>query len=282
MGSAQRSGTARTWRSLSGRARAVCALAAVALIGAVDSPTAPHTGEKLDLSRYEVSFDEPFDKLDVSAWGPGTRWIAHTPWAGDFGDARFIDPTKDEPFKTVDGILQIEMKRKDGRWQSGLLSSGDSKGRGFLQSGGYFEIRAKLPGSQGVWPAFWLGSNAVGGNPTPEIDILEYYGQFPMSYVATTHVWQQGKSIAGEAIRIYVPEGSLETGYHTYGASIDAKNVIFYLDRREVARRPSRPEYLHPVYMMLNLAAGGGWPIDGMKDHSIMYVDYVRAYRLKH
>ena len=37
----------------------------------------------------------------MSAWGPGTRWIAHTPWHGDFGDAAFSDPLPGFPFATA-------------------------------------------------------------------------------------------------------------------------------------------------------------------------------------
>lgn len=260
----------------------IAALGAIAGAGAwAYSAAASPEQARVDLSRYTLTFDEPFDTLDVSPRGPGTRWIAHTPWNGDFGDAAFIDPQKDKPFRINKGILEIEMRRNGQRWESGLLSSGDEHSKGFLQSGGYFEIRARLPGGPGVWPAFWLGSNSTGGKPNPEIDVLEYYGQFPDLYRATTHVWQQGKSVSGTSYRIDVPKFSLERAFHTYGVSIDSRNVIFYLDRKEVAREPTKPEYLQPVFLMLDLGAGGGWPIEGMRNPSIMYVDYVRAYALK-
>lgn len=243
--------------------------------------TEAHDGKQLVLERYELTFDEPFDSLDVSPWGPNTRWIAHTPWHGDFGNATFIDPSADRPFTISDGMLQIEMRLRGNRWQSGLLSSGDHLSHGFLQSGGYFEMRAKLPGGPGVWPAFWLGSNSKGQNPNPEIDVLEYYGRFPEAYMATTHLWKQGKSFSGTAYKVNVPRSTLENSFHTYGVSIDQDNVIFYLDRQEVAREQSRPEYLEPMFLMVDLGAGGGWPINGMRNPSVMYIDYVRAYRLK-
>src|SRR3546814_11922334 len=63
---------------------------------------------------YRITFDENFDTLDVSPWGPGTRWIAHTPWYGDFGAAKFTDPSANFPFKTRDGILTIEMRQDPG------------------------------------------------------------------------------------------------------------------------------------------------------------------------
>ena len=257
------------------------ALAAWMLIAAPAPGPASATGTPIDLRQYELTFDEPFDSLDVSAWGPKTKWIAHTPWAGDFGDAQFIDPKPGEPFTTSGGILNITMTRRTGKWQSGLLSSADRESHGFVQSGGYFEMRAKLPGGQGVWPAFWLGSNAKDGMSNPEIDVIEYYGQFADSYRASTHVWHNGQAIGGDSIKIDVPAHSLEKVYHLYGVSIDPAATIFYLDRREVARLPTKPEFLYPVYMMVDLGAGGGWPIEGMPDPSVMSVDYVRAYRLR-
>jgi hypothetical protein len=95
-----------------------------------------------------MTFSEDFDDvLSVSPWGPNTRWIAHTPWAGDFGDARFADPQLGVfPFTIENGILRIEARKDaDGKWASGLLASTDPNGRGFSQQYGCFEIRAKLP-----------------------------------------------------------------------------------------------------------------------------------------
>jgi hypothetical protein len=57
-------------------------------------PKADTEGAKtLNLDGYRLVFREGFDgPLDVSPAGPGTRWIAHTPWNGDFGDAAFANP----------------------------------------------------------------------------------------------------------------------------------------------------------------------------------------------
>ena len=44
------------------------------------------------------------------------------------------------------------------------------------------------------------------------------------------------------------------------------------------ARRPTPPEHRHPMFILVNLALGGGWPIDKTPDPSYMYVDYIRAY----
>src|SRR5262249_44511702 len=136
----------------------------------------------VDLCAFRPTFVEEFDSLSVSTRSEDhARWFPHTPWGGDFGDAAFTDPQPDFPFTLHNGILRIEA-RKDGqnRWRSGLLSSTHPDGRGFAQRHGYFETRAKLPPGPGVWPAFWLNTVQPRGvkDPSVEIDVIEYYGQF--------------------------------------------------------------------------------------------------------
>lgn len=243
------------------------------------TPLAPQCSKTIDLRNYSKTFDESFDTLDVSAHGPGTRWTAHTPWNGDFGDAAFADPKENFPFSIKDGILTIGMKRGvDGKWRSGLLSSSDSIGRGFMQRTGYFEMRAILPQGDGVWPAFWLGSIGKKGQAAPEIDVLEYYGHDPETYVTTTHLWTDGKSVDQGPKVVRVPAESLTTAMHRFGVSVEADAINVFLDGRSVACFHSGPAYLQPKMILLNLAAGGGWPIDHMPGNREMKVDYVRAY----
>lgn len=257
----------------------VAGLAAV--IGSCKAEPLEASQPPLDISRYRLTFNEDFNTLDVSPRGPKTRWIAHTPWNGDFGDARFLDPRPGRPFTIKDGILSITMGKDDGHWASGLLAANNDKDTGFSQSGGYFEARAKFPHGSGVWPAFWLGSTGKPGQPAPEIDIVEYYGHDQASYMVTIHLWKDGKDLVGKTKQVFVTPGSLETGFHTFGVSIDPKAVNFYLDRHLMASMPSSPDFMRPCYPIVNLAAGGGWPIDQLPPASTMQIDYVRAYQLK-
>src|SRR5690606_22264058 len=92
-------------------------IVAAAIVGTSGGVQA-EPGKQLDLSGYRLTFEENFDTLDVSAWGPGTRWIAHTPWYGDFGDAKFTDPQPGFPFTIKDGVLRIEARKgEDGKWR---------------------------------------------------------------------------------------------------------------------------------------------------------------------
>lgn len=254
--------------------------ALIALTGtAACSASPPKCAPTIDLRQYDKTFDEPFDTLDVSAHGPGTRWTAHTPWNGDFGESKFVDPEPGFPFSVANGLLTIHMKRDaQGKWRSGLLSSSDAKGQGFMQRTGYFEMRAQLPEGKGVWPAFWLGSIGTPGKPSPEIDVLEHYGRAPDTFLSTTHLWTDGKSRDQGPAVVRVPSGSLYSAMHRYGVSVEADVINIFLDGRSVACFPSSPAYLQPKMLLVNLGAGGGWPIDGMPNDREMKVDYVRAY----
>jgi len=245
------------------------------------SPSELKDSTRIEISEWTETFSEDFrGHLDVTAWGP-SRWIAHTPWNGDFGDARFVDPRPNFPFTTGPDGLTIEAKKRiDGKWESGLLSSRDAKKIGFEQAMGYFEIRTQLPPGPGVWPAFWLVSDAD-PERNAEIDVLEYYGQFPTRYSSTIHIWPKRASdnnTLHDTHRIEVADGSLITDFHTYGISIDKDWIVAYLDRIEVSRWVSRPEFQMPMYLLLNLALGSGWPIDKTPNPSIMRVDYVKAF----
>lgn len=250
--------------------------AALGLHSARSAP-AVEPGDNLDLDSMKLTFDENFDTLDVSAWGPGTRWIAHTPWSGDFGAARFSDPTKTYPFTIKDGILKIEAtKDKEGDWRSGLLASMDPKGNGFAQQYGYFEMRARLPTGTGVWPAFWLiGKDR--SKSTAEIDIVEYYGQKPDGYSSGVHVWHRDGRHYSTFNRVEVFPEADPTQFHTYGLAIDHDWIRFYFDRRFIWKTPTQPEHRQPLYVLLNLALVEEMTKD-TPDPSDMFVDYVRVY----
>ena len=270
-------------RSTAAIPHALAALTVACLLASQAGGARSAAEQTIDLSAYQLTFDENFDRIDVSPWGPDTRWIAHTPWHGDFGDAEFTNPSPTFPFVVENGILRIEARKgSDGKWRSGLLSSNDPDGKGFAQRFGYFEMRAKLPPGPGVWPAFWLVGD---GDPSSriEIDVLEYYGIKPDRYFSTVHVWKKPEMEDNEAFQMEhgVPRGSLTSDFHTYGVSVEPDWIIFYHDRSEIGRTQTPKELRGPFFMLLNLALGSGYPIDEVVSPVHMYVDYVRAYSKK-
>ena len=246
-----------------------------------DAPIPQLGPPSLNLAGYHLTFDEDFTQptLSVSAWGPGTRWIAHTPYAGDFGDARFADPKKGFPFTLENGVLRIEARKTNGRWQSGLLASVDPKGQGFSQRYGYFEMRARLPKGPGVWPAFWLLGvpNLKDKSVTQiEIDVVEQYGAHPNALHTTVHLWGPGGKHTAEGKQFVV--SGMTDDFHRYGVMVDAENITFYFDGVELHRCKTPEAAKVPLYLLVDLALGSGWPIDKTHNPSFLDVDYVRAY----
>ena len=230
-----------------------------------------------------MTFSENFDHFIVQ---PSVHvdkgWTAHTPWAGDFGDAVFTDPAPGFPFKIDDGLLQIEARKDaNGHWRSGLLASADSAGNGFAQTYGYFEMKAILPKGEGTWPAFWLATKLPKGSTEPalEVDALEHYGKFPGDFHSGFHVWHVDPpdDVAMEHIT-RVETNALYAEFHQYGVDVEPDRITYYFDRKETWHVPTPPQHKKPLMILLNLALGSGWPIDKTPNPSIMKVAYVRVF----
>jgi len=278
----------RRCRPVRWRPFTLLSLAAIGLAFLVRSaqpqPSPAPEGAALDLCAFRSTFLEDFNSLSVSGQPEDPqRWFAHTPWAGDFGDAAFTDPQPDFPFTVRNGILGIEARKgADNKWRSGLLASAQPDGTGFAQRYGYFEARAKLPKGPGVWPGFWLNANQQRGvkDPGVEVDVLEYYGQFPDGFHSSLHIWDNSGADHNRVSDHVTPVayGSLSDDFHTYGVDVEPDWVTFYLDRREIWRIATPPELTKPFMVLVSLALGSGWPIDRTPNPSIMEIDYVHVY----
>lgn len=139
----------------------------------------------------------------------------------------------------------------------------------------------KFPPGDGTWPAFWLMPlKAVGSvDPRVEIDVVEYYGHRTDQFhtVIHKHYNKPGKKWV-EGTRTPVVPGSLVEGFNQYGVDISPEWLVFFLNDEEVWRHPTPVELDYPMYPLINLALGSGWPIDNTPNPSVMEVDYVRVY----
>lgn len=242
--------------------------------------------EQLNLCDFELAFADEFDELAIAPrkLEGKARWTAHTPWNGDFGEAAFSDPRPDWPFTAADGKLRITARRdENGRWRSGLIAAADASGKGQGVQYGYFEARMKFPPGPGTWPAFWLMSlQPAWQTPKIEIDVVEYYGPMTDRYFVTGHVWYGGNDrhlTRRAGTRLPVPAGSLTDGFHRYGVRVDAQQITYFLDGVAMWRQPTPAEHKSPLYPLVNLALGSGYPIDKTPNPSTLEVDYVRVYR---
>jgi hypothetical protein len=189
-----------------------------------------------------------------------------------------------DPFRIANGNLEIvaEPLKEDLRqftwgrsYSSGLLTSKGS----FSQTYGVFEIRAKMPRGKGLWPAFWL-LPASGAWP-PELDVLEILGDNPQKLYVSWHS-NEGGTHSSESKPIDVPDTSAE--FHTFSIDWTKESIIWFFDDIQVASKPTPEDFHQPMYMLLNLAVGGGWP--GAPDTTTEFparysIDWVRVYARK-
>jgi beta-glucanase (GH16 family) len=259
----------------------ICIGALMIMSASASAASAP---DEIDPCDFRPVFMEDFHDLSISTrWLNGARWIAHTPWNGDFGDARFGDPGPTGPFSLKDRALQITASRSaDGRWRSGLIAAADASGQGSGVQYGYFEARMRLPPGPGLWPAFWLVSlrPAKDKSPRVEIDVIEYHGHIDDAYSSALHVWDKTDKTKSRhtSHKTPVPAGSLVENYHDYGARVTPDEIVYYLDRKPVWRLPTPPELQMPLYPLVNLALGSGFPTDKTPDPSTLSVKYVKVY----
>jgi beta-glucanase (GH16 family) len=239
----------------------------------------------IDISKLQLTFHDEFDSLSLSS-DPNSdaTWYSRTAWNGDFGAASFAGSDKNGTFHVSNGVLEITAQRDAaGKWTSGLLSSVDPNGEGFSQQYGYFEIRAQLPGGQGVWPAFGLyGMNRLDKESTytAEFDILEHYGVMPDKFSSKWHVWHRDGSGGHDwdYHRTVVTSGELYSGFHTFGALVSEDYTTFFFDGVEQWKVATPKEHNQPMMILADLGIGGGWPIDNAPNGATMTIDYIRVY----
>ena len=147
-------------------------------------------------------------------------------------------------------------------------------------------MRAKLPKGLGTWPAFWLMGVPQLVEPKDkktlsqiEIDVVEQYGIGPNALHTTLHRWGPGGFHWAEGDTSIV-EGMTDD-FHTYGVLVEDDFITFYFDGVELRKDKTPKDAKVPLYLMVDLALGGGWPIDRTPNPSILLVDYVRVYAKK-
>src|SRR5262249_22772616 len=141
-----------------------------------------------------LTFDDEFNTLNMytDAKGSGT-WSTHWWYRDGYptlsntltgnGEKEWYINADDSATASVkpwtvdvNGILHLTANKTPSnllssvdnyQYTSGMLNTHNS----FSQTYGLFEVNAKLPAGQGMWPAFWL-LNENGAWP-PELDVME-------------------------------------------------------------------------------------------------------------
>ncbi|MDB5319997.1 MAG: glycoside hydrolase family 16 protein [Phycisphaerales bacterium] len=141
---------------------------------------------------------------------------------------------------------------------------------------GRVEIRARLPGTKGVWPAMWMLRRD--GVWPPEIDIMEMLGDNPHKIYMTNH-WRTHHGLRQDQDSFSGPDFS--AGFHVFALEWEPGSIRWLIDGVE---RKVMTEHVsdRAMYLIINTSVGGDWP--GAPDKRTVfpqqfYVDYVRVYQ---
>jgi len=221
---------------------------------------------------YQLIWEDEFlgDKLDNTKWavrGVGRRAIAYV---------------SAEAVKVEDGLLKLSaLKRGD----SILISAVGTQGL-FMPKYGFYECRAQLQQSPGVWGAFWLQSPKLSEGDDPrvngaEIDIMEFFKKLGLDIVSHNVHW--GPYGSGQhttrGMQSYLKDVS--KGFHTFSLEWTAEKYIFYIDGLkfyEVSAGVSQIEQ----YLILSMEIPNN--LEEIKKTVFpdeFIVDYVRVYQKK-
>jgi hypothetical protein len=266
--------------------------------GGVWSRSAPAPTTATAAGMTLVYADEFTGPLSATRAGTDADYLAAKPeyWgATDFGEAIFAQPSDGLDTLSVvgDDYLRLRLIPKPTAmadplpWNrthvGGIISSMRVGGSGFSAQYGYFEARMMAPWAKGAWPAFWMlpaDTTVAKQDPVVEVDAVELYGHDPSYTCHTTHLYTGGTHPAqNSCVDTYADERT-GTGWHVFGARVTPQAIVYTVDGVEVARHQQYPGGDDPLYFMVNMAAGGGWPIDLTENggSATMYVDYVRVY----
>jgi beta-glucanase (GH16 family) len=224
-----------------------------------------------------------------------------TKWSYDVGghgwgnkELQFYTERRKANARVERGSLIIEARRDN--WSGHEYTSARlvSKANGNWTYG-RFEIRAKLPSGDGVWPAIWMlpTEKSYGGWPNSgEIDIMEQVGFEPHVVHASVHTKAYNHPIKTHKTAS-TEVSNATTAFNVYAVEWTPEEIRGYVNERQYFTfknerlTNSAADYKEwpfdrPFHLLLNIAVGGTWGGAHGVDESIwpqrMEIDYVRVY----
>ena len=235
-------------------------------------------------SEWKLDWEDNFNstELDTAVWGRCTRGNAD--WCNTLSDRDDLVGLRDgclilrgigNPDRSVDTVEYLT----GGVW---------TKDRKAFEPG-RIEIRARLHGARGAWPALWLLPYDHKRFPWPtggEIDIMERlnYDNFAYQTVHSYYTYTLGQQNPpkGGTGRINPEE------FNVYAVEIYPDSVVFDINGkhtltypRVATDKPGQFPYNIPMYLLMDMQLGGSWvgKVDPADLPVEMEIDWVRHYR---
>lgn len=258
-------------------------------------------------SRIAIAAEEPSppagwklvwqDEFDAPELSP-KKWNVLTREQSKHNELQYYVP--DEVY-IENGSLRLRSRKRDYGSQHYTSGRIDTSGK-FAPVYGRFEIRGRLPGGKGIWPAYWLYpqnrdwpmeqlmSHAVAEGRErqipeerpwyTEMDIMEFLGHERTVLYATYHyhTFQGEKKSTSGTLK---GDTDFTKDFHLYAFEWDPDEMRWFIDGKQIfATKIAVPHTPH--YLIINTAVGGQWP--GNPDEVTEFpqyhdIDYVRVYQ---
>jgi len=238
----------------------------------------PAVNAEAHSDEWVLTWSDEFDgeEIDTQKWEVLTRKKNYN------GESQYYLP---EQAAVVDGLLRITTTNEpyDGKaYRSARLESW------FEQAYGRFEVRAKIPTTQGIWPAIWLLPRSKPWPHGGEIDMMEHAGSRPHEVQSAYH-FADAEGQHDHVYKVYTatgPDGEpvcFPDDFHVYAVEWSPAQIVFYVDGEAFYRigADEVPISSTPMSVVLNTAVGGFF--DGEPDETTRFpqyfdIDYVRVY----
>ncbi|MFB7942348.1 beta-glucanase [Streptomyces sp. NPDC056049] len=167
----------------------------------------------------------PDDPVLTADFTSPEQWVAGRSWAyPDGGPVNPLDNKLDhlveDPAYSRSGVFRAT-RRRDGLWDSGLLTT-EGSAEGFeVRAGDVLEARVRLPKETGAWPAIWTWRD--GGQ---EIDVFEYHPDNPdllelSNRVRGTHLYHRSPAVRpGGWVKLRTEFGARSVVWWVNGAKV--------------------------------------------------------------
>jgi hypothetical protein len=236
--------------------------------------------------QWELKYTENFDgkELNRKLW----RRIEGNPDSGADWQ-RNISPRPDLSEVKGGELLLKGIRNDDVATDSRSVLAGGVSTQGlFAMKYGKVEIRARLEGQKGAWPAIWMmPQNPVGTWPTcGEIDIIERLNFDDFVYHTVHSAWTGSHPKDPP----HMVKGEIKAnGWNIYALEWTPERLVWRVNGkmthsyRKVGDSHERWPWDVPFYLMIDMQLGGNWV--GSVDEStlpvVMRIDWVKFYQLK-
>ena len=220
---------------------------------------------------YKLVWKDEFkgNKLNPQKWairGVGPRGIA------------FVS---EEAVKVEDGYLKLYALKKG----DSLLGSAVGTEGLFMSKYGYYECRAQLQKSPGVWAAFWIQSTEIAKGEDPavfgaEIDIFEFFKKLGTDIVSHNVHWAYGPNQrTTRGMQSYLK--GVSEGFHTFGLEWTPEKYIFYIDGYKFYEVTQGISHIEEYIILSMEYPSTHEEIKNTVFPDVFIVDYVKVYRRK-